>query len=264
MRQDEWLVHLGDCESDDKRGVYSVAQAADVLGIPHRRMRAWVKAGLIHPAIEIDGKPFFDFQRVASAKTLCSLADAGISTAQMRCGLERLSAWMGGADEPLQQLVMLERNGQLLVRLEAGLVEPSGQIHFDFDDAFPIFSVRPTSAEEWYEKGCEHEEEGELSSAIRAYREALGLGGPDAEICFNLANALHASGQQTAATERYRFAVELEPGYAEAWNNLGVALGEIGRFDEAKHALTTAEKLGFAEARFNLTWLMARRRQGIG
>ena len=52
-----------------------------------------------------------------------------------------------------------------------------------------------------------------------------------------------------------RVAVELDPDHAEAWNNLGVALGESRQFDEADHALASALRLGFADARFNLTRL---------
>jgi tetratricopeptide (TPR) repeat protein len=259
--KDDLLVQLSGCDSDDKRGVYSLAQVADLLSIPRRRVRAWWRAGLIEPAIEMRGVPYFDFQRVASARTLCGLADAGISTTRIRNGLERLRAWLADAREPLEQLVMLERNGTLLVRIEAGLVEPSGQIYFDFGGDSSIVPVQPTSAEEWFEKGCDHEEDAELPDAIHAYRQALLIGGADADTCFNLGNVLYGVGQRSAAIERYRVAVELDREHAEAWNNLGVALGETGHIDEAQHALAMAVKCGFADARFNLTRLSLRKRR---
>jgi Flp pilus assembly protein TadD len=46
--------------------------------------------------------------------------------------------------------------------------------------------------------------------------------------CFNLANVLAELGHNEAATERYRQVVELDPEYAEAWNNLGLCLAELG------------------------------------
>jgi tetratricopeptide (TPR) repeat protein len=242
---------------EGKRGAYKLAQVADLLNVPRRRVRAWLNAGLIQPASELHGVPYFDFHQVASAKTLCDLASAGFSTAQMRWGLERLREWIGD-DEPLEQLVMLERNGRLLVRLESGLVEPSGQMHFDFGEEFSIVPVEPTSAEDWFQAAYQHEEDGALQDAIHAYRQALVVGGPDADTCFNLANVLYATGLRAEAIERYRVAVELEPSHAEAWNNLGVALGELRRFDDAERALATAIKLGFTDAKFNLPWLLSR------
>jgi len=41
---------------------------------------------------------------------------------------------------------------------------------------------------------------------------------------------------------RYRFqrAIDLDPTYAPAWNNLGIAFEQEGRFDEAREAYETA------------------------
>ncbi|HZZ80701.1 MAG TPA: tetratricopeptide repeat protein, partial [Gemmataceae bacterium] len=212
-------------------------------------------AGLIEPAIEIRGVPYFDFQRIATARTLCNLTDAGVSTAQIRSGLERLRTWMAEPEEPLQQLSVLERHGTFLVRLESGLVEPSGQMWFDFGEDQAVIAAQPMTADEWFQRGCEHEEDGELQDAMHAYRQALAVGGLDPDICFNLANVLYAVGQRVAAIERWRTAVEIDPDYAEAWNNLGVALGEAGRMGEARQALATAIRLDFASARWNMRWL---------
>jgi tetratricopeptide (TPR) repeat protein len=186
------------------------------------------------------------------------LADAGVSTALMRHGLERLRTWMGDDGEPLNQLAILERNGRLLVRLEAGLVEPSGQMHFDFGEEHSTIGVQPVSAEEWFQLGCQHEEEGDREEAINAYRQALLTGGPDADTCFNLANVLYAAGRKEEASERYRQAVELHQHHAEAWNNLGVVLGGLQRRDEAESALGKAIQLGFVDAHFNLARLLDR------
>jgi tetratricopeptide (TPR) repeat protein len=258
MVTDDLLCELSQCGSDGTHGIYNLAQVADLLGVPRRRLRAWFTAGLIQPASEVQGVPLFDFQQVASAKTLCTLADAGVSTAQMRYGLERLRAWMGDDGQPLDQLAILERNGRLLVRLEAGLVEPSGQMYFDFGEEHSVIGVQPVSAEEWFQLGCQHEEEGDWKVAIHAYRQALLTGGPDADTCFNLANVLYAAGRKEEASERYRQAVELHHHYAEAWNNLGVVLGDLRRNDEAETALGRAIQLGFVDAHFNLARLLDR------
>jgi Flp pilus assembly protein TadD len=45
------------------------------------------------------------------------------------------------------------------------------------------------------------------------------------------------------ALYRWERAVELDPTYAEAWNNLAIAYEQAGRFDDARKAYETAVKL---------------------
>src|SRR5205814_1206412 len=145
---------------------------------------------------------------------------------------------------------------ELLMRLGDGqLVEPSGQLHFDFADRnrSEELGVRGRksevgsqksevrrqhagvvgSSEEWWQKGCALEEAGQLQDAAAAYREALFVGGPDGKVCFNLANVLYGLGQLGQAAERYRQAVELDHACVEGWNNLGNLLLELGQTGEA-------------------------------
>jgi Flp pilus assembly protein TadD len=45
------------------------------------------------------------------------------------------------------------------------------------------------------------------------------------------------------ALYRWERAVQLDPTYAEAWNNLAIAYEHAGRFDDARNAYETAIKL---------------------
>ena len=45
------------------------------------------------------------------------------------------------------------------------------------------------------------------------------------------------------AQYRWERAVQLDPTYAEAWNNLAIAYEQAGRFDDARKAYETAIKL---------------------
>jgi Flp pilus assembly protein TadD len=45
------------------------------------------------------------------------------------------------------------------------------------------------------------------------------------------------------ALYRWERAVELDPTYAQAWNNLAIAYEQAGRFDDARKAYETAIKL---------------------
>jgi Flp pilus assembly protein TadD len=51
------------------------------------------------------------------------------------------------------------------------------------------------------------------------------------------------SGLWREALYRWERAVELDPTYAEAWNNLAIAYEHAGRFDDARKAYETAIKL---------------------
>jgi tetratricopeptide (TPR) repeat protein len=257
ISEEEFLSKLN--LQDRTEGVhrlYTLAQLTNLLNVPRNRVRAWMHAGLIEPVETMHGVCYFDFRQVVGAKTLCELARAGISIEKIRRSLEQLQVWLPDAEQPLDQLALLEKNGHIMVRLEEGLVEPSGQMFLDFGDSQAIVQVQSTSAEQWFEIGCQHEEEGFLAEAVDAYRHALLVGGPDAEVCFNLANVLCALGQHEEASERYRQVVEIDCHHAEAWNNLGVVLTDLKRMDDAIEALRRAIDLNYIDAHYNLADLL--------
>jgi tetratricopeptide (TPR) repeat protein len=66
--------------------------------------------------------------------------------------------------------------------------------------------------------------------------------------------ALNRLGRAQDAIDQYSIALQLDPDYAEAYNNLGVALANQGRFDEAIEQFSAALKIypGYANARQNL------------
>src|SRR5690606_23837421 len=90
--------------------------------------------------------------------------------------------------------------------------------------------------------------------AVRAYYGWLQQFGTDAHVIFNLANSLTALGRTEAALERYRQAVEVDPEYVEAWNNLGAALASAGELEEAREAFEIAIRLvpNYADALYNV------------
>jgi tetratricopeptide (TPR) repeat protein len=255
LAEEELLARLG-LQTDGIRRRYTLSQLIQLLGIPRPRMRAWMRAGLIEPVESQHGVSYFDFRQVVGARTLCELANAGISAERIRRSLEQLRHWLGDVEQPLHQLALLERNGQLLVRLEEGLVEPSGQMCFDFGDEPAIFRASPASAAQCFESGCYYEEEGALEEAADAYRQALLLGGPTADACFNLANVLFALDQKQEACERYRQVVEIDPRHAESWNNLGITLNGLGRVNDAVEAFQKSISLQYGDAHYNLADLL--------
>ncbi|MCC7009907.1 MAG: tetratricopeptide repeat protein [Acidobacteria bacterium] len=62
-----------------------------------------------------------------------------------------------------------------------------------------------------------------------------------AQVDFGIAVAQR--GLWREATTRWEQAVELDPSYAAAWNNLGIGREQLGRFDDARKAYEKALEL---------------------
>jgi tetratricopeptide (TPR) repeat protein len=259
LNESDWLASLASNPPLDAAKGLSTAQLSQMVKVPGRQIRTWVRLGLIQPTASILGLHFFDFRQATWARTLCRLAKAGVRPERIRRSLELLRRWLPEVDQSLAQLAVLENDGRLLVRLQDGqLADATGQGCLDFaeENRCATLSVKadPRSAEAWFEEGCELEEAGRLTEASHAYRQALCAGGPDARACFNLGNVLFALGHKEQALERYYQAVEQDPELAGAWLNLGNVLAECGKQTEAMAAyrkVLAVEPLN-ADAHFNL------------
>jgi spermidine synthase len=74
---------------------------------------------------------------------------------------------------------------------------------------------------------------GDPAGAVEQYRRALELDPLDVQAHYNLGTALADLGRSDEALARYREAVRLQPSHAQAQHNLGAALANRGRLDEA-------------------------------
>ena len=262
VQEQEFLCRLGLDSTEGIRRLYTTSQLTKLLSLSRGRLRSWIRADLIHPEETVDGLDYFDYSQVVSAKTLAELTQAGIKSDSIRRSLEQLRRWLPNMDQPLAQLAVLERDGELFMRVEDALVEPSGQRLLDFEEGPESFRFSATqnltSAEEWFELACEHEDAGRLPHAVEAYRQALLAGGPDRDASFNLANVLYAMNQKPQAVERYYQVLELDRTFVEAWANLGVVLREMKRRSDAQTAFETALKVNpqYADAHYNLAELL--------
>ena len=105
---------------------------------------------------------------------------------------------------------------------------PESQLHLEFEEEITLgFEPPDASVESMFDEGCKAQDSGDHALAVRIYREALELNGPNAVLCFNLANSLLELGKIAEASERFRQSIEIEPGYWDAWNNLGICLCEL-------------------------------------
>lgn len=223
-------------------------------------IRRWQRRGWIVPVREVRRLPYFDFQEVATARRLTELLASGMSPGAIAKKLAALERYLPNIKRPLAQLSIIVEGKHLLLRQGAGLVEPGGQLRFDFGPAgsaharpesvesasdILVFAGRgphawaPTPTELVHLAG-QLEDEGQLQAAAEMYRSAMAAGGPTAEICFLLAESLYQMHDLPAARERYYMAVELDEDYVEARANLGCVLSELGEQDLAISAFVGA------------------------
>jgi len=264
--------------------LYTPAMLADLLKVSVRIIRRWHRRGLIIPVRTLHKLPYFDFQEVATARRLAELVAAGASPEAIESRLRELAMVLPDVQRPLAQLSVIVEGQHVLLRQGEGLIEPGGQLRFDFsatdrDDSIDTiensilpFSIdwRDTNSTESTASGSvtpqrlEHddlledvyalEESGDLTSAIDLCHAILARDGMRADICFQLGELLYRDGQIEAARERYYAAIELDETFVEARTNLACVLAETGRHDLAIAALQGVLTLyeDYPDAHYNL------------
>lgn len=247
---------LVDSQHDIHR-LYTPAMLAELLAVPIAVIRRWHRRGLIVPVREVRRLPYFDFQEVATARRLAELLAAGVSPRAIEKQLESLTRYLPGVTRPMTQLSVIVQGKEILLRQGDGLIEPGGQLRFDFDawegEPTPQQAV-PTSPEQMCRLAAELEEDGQLAAAAEMYRAAMAAAGPKAEICFQVAELLYRQGDLGGARERYYMAIELDEDYVEARANLGCVLVEMGQRELAVAAFEGALRYhpDYADVRYHL------------
>jgi len=276
LNESEWLHLLGlEERRREFHSLFTPAMLSKLLNVPVSKIRAWEKLQLIEPVRKVYRLPYFDFQEVASVRSLAELIESGASTVHLKKSLQRLNGVLDGIERPLAQLEMLCRNSRLLYRDGRGLVEAdSGQRFLDFfsdeDEAetdgkkrksprevSPVVIMHPArnrmhgnveetqeqlrwSSKKWYREGCRLLAANRTQEAVEAFRLSLIEDPANADAHFNLAEALYRLNNLSGALERYYSTVEIDENFIEAWTQLGCVYSELGEYDSAMQALEIA------------------------
>ncbi|NND96394.1 MAG: tetratricopeptide repeat protein [Pirellulaceae bacterium] len=255
------------------RRYYTPAMLAHLLGVSIRVIRRWQRSGLITPVRTLHRLPYFDFQEVATARRLAQWIASGASPKAIEQRLVDLVNVLPGIQRPLDQLSILVEGKRILLRQGAGLLEMSGQLHFDFDAmdnnlalaaepteadeailSFPSSQSETVARDELLAAAFEAEDDDDLEVAIDYCHAILARDGIRADICFHLAELLYRLGHTLAARERYYAAIEVEPDFVEARAGLGNVLAETGQLDLAIAAFQGVLSIhdDYAEVHFSL------------
>lgn len=243
----------------ERQGSCSLAQAAQILGVEEARLDRWRQFGLIHT----DERGQLPYRELVSLRQIAALLEQGVPLRRLVRTLEGLRRLLQ-VEQPLSQLRVLERRGELLAELEGVRINLAGQIELFDQETAP--APGPAELEAWFDFGADCEEEGRWLQAEAAYRRVLQLDPGFAEAHFNLGNILRGRGQLAAAAEAYRRAAEhaAEPPLkVAAFYNLAYVLDEQGLFAPAAQALQQCLELDAhcADACFNLAMCYERLQQ---
>jgi len=227
IEETEFWERCGLWEPEPTPGqLYTPAMLADLLKVPVRTIRRWHRLGLLSPVKEVCRLPYFDFEELAAARRLAGWLQTA-SAEQVEQKLVQLAKILPGVRRPLSQLPIIVEGNQVLLRQMSGLIEPNGQLRFDFDQwnlgedvevdailSFPDpmgetpsrlttergaartppidwsdFQLR--SPEAGLQLAIAFEDQQDWHSAINVYRAMLLAFGPSSDVCFQLGELLY-------------------------------------------------------------------------
>ena len=210
--------------------IYGLRELTRILNLTPRRLGQLRRLDLLKDAAG------YTFRDLLAARAASSLLDAGASVRQIREALAALRRQDPTLEHPLAEVRFLVEEGRLLVQ--------SDRVRFDPRTGQTVLAL----------------DTGSLTEAAAATL-VMGLVRPleppaqQAETWFERASEWDADpAQWKDAIDAYRRVVAIDPSYAAAWNNLGLLLHRMGRYDEAREAYDTAvaQDSDCAEAAYNL------------
>jgi tetratricopeptide (TPR) repeat protein len=106
--------------------------------------------------------------------------------------------------------------------------------------------IRKVRALDLFTKARKAQLDKDLKTAEEFYRQAIDIDPGDAMVYYNLGILYNATGRREKAEDAYRRAIELNPNYTKAYNNLGLILRWTQRHAEAEAAYRQALRVDSA------------------
>ena len=152
------------------------------------------------------------------------------------------------------------RTGQMVLALDSGGLQAAATATLVTGLVRPL-APPADQAETWFERASEWDgDPAQWEDAIDAYRRVVSIDPTYAAAWNNLGLLLHRMGRYDEANEAYRSALDQDPQCCEAAYNLGSLHEDRGAVDEAIADYRKALELSpdYADAHFNLAGALAR------
>jgi DNA-binding transcriptional MerR regulator len=208
-------------------GVYSAREVSRLFEVPESKLRYWAQTGFIRPSQRLGERTMYDFRDLIAVKVAKELLAAGISLQRVRRALDALRIKLPGVNAPLARLrIRCEHDAVIVEESDHAFEATTGQYLLNFSVSalaqevatvltLPLPGARrdedegeERSAYEHFLAGCEHQ--------------AAWEGEDEEDAAF------------VAARAAYERAIELDPGLAAAYTNLGSMLAAVGDLDGAR------------------------------
>ena len=241
---------------------FSTSEVANILNLPDRRIRSFVRAGFIAPARNRKRTLQFDFHDLLFLKTAKSLLDSHIPAKKIIRMLSSLKRSLPD-EQGLSSLKIYADGRRIVVSDGKARYQPdSGQFLFDFDARSVLRTLKVAArkpaktnltARQWFDRGVELEEKS-ADEALDAYAQAVELDPTMSQARINLGRLYHDAGKLKESEAHYRAALESDPEDAVPHFNLGVLLEDMKRPLDAARSYQEALKRNpsFADAHYNL------------
>ena len=210
--------------------IYGLRELTRILTLTPRRAAQLKRLDLLH------GKSGYTFRELLALRAAAALLDAGASVRQIRDALDAVRRKDPTLRQPLVERRLVLDGSRLLVESDRVRFDPhTGQTVLDLD-AGPLETAARATL---------------VTGLVRPLQPPV----EQAETWFERASEWDADpAQWEDAIDAYRRVVAIDAGYAAAWNNLGLLLHRLGRYDEARNAYAAAltASATCAEAAYNL------------
>lgn len=255
--------------------MFSLRELTRLLRLSPKRRSQLRRLGLLR-----DDPRGVRFRELVSARAAVQLLESGASVRQVRAALDGARRLAPDVQTPLAELRLVLHDRRVVVEQNRLRLDPgTGQTLLDFAagdletearESLQTGMVRPMippadAAEVWFQRASEWDGDPERwESAVDAYQRVLDMDPGYAAAWNNLGLLHHRMGQYERAGECYRAALEADDTCCQAAFNLGSLHEDLGDFPVAVNWYRRALELDadYADAHFNLAGVLAKLGRG--
>ncbi len=208
---------------------YSRRDVLRILQISSRQLQGWERAGIIPQ------QQSYSFQDLGQLRILRALREEDVSVALIRHSIVAMKA-VAGMENPLLEASLVRTGTRLAFRHHGEMVDPiRRQLLFDFERLEQMGRLSASSepaplrrltagkrrgVQERFLEAVQAEETGEKQRAIKLYREMMELDPGFAPAWINLGTIHFHLREFDCAEQLYRRATEIDPSYVLAFFDL--------------------------------------------
>jgi len=251
--------------------IFTLRELTRLLRLTPKRLTQLRRLGLLHE--EGTG---YRFRELVAARAAAALLESGATVRQVREALQGARRLAPNAAEPLSELRLHVERNRVVVEQDHLRFDPrTGQALLDFQmgdleretrESLLTGVVRPLippadAAEAWFARASEWDNDPtHWDSAVNAYERVLAIDPGYAAAWNNLGLLEHRMGHYGRAGECYKKALDADEGCCQAAFNLGSLHEDLGDFTAAIAWYRRALELtpDYADAHFNLAGVLAK------